>query len=601
MLHPDMSAFRFWRLDPELQMLQGAAVLYLLLIGATLSYCMVLRFNKHFKPAEMFFSYADGLIKNVTYVLLTLFILFATNTLMWVVLGSLIRPQDLIPYAIMVGMAATVSQSMLTKFKGMQTHCSSRLSGLLDKALFAIFKVMSKDQSAQQNFQQEEKKFFQLQMDVWKKLPKLEVAEAQKMLQMVRKNRQGPEVDEFLSSLSLDQSESPEGEAVEADEAQKVAQEFKNDKKEDQEKKVKTLAKSLSLHSDTVRFIMSCFEGFVVMKRLRSDSAAHSNSSVETMASLMAAARRDCLFLHFMGADLNGADPKASQETPETEPRVLSLLSHLQNEEMEKMESVLARCLSQCLDWGKIIKDAEQFWTEGLKGVVLDAVERQLSPVIQSSTASQVVLAAYQLGYVYFEQRYRTSPLEIFADCGIVSQEEMKNPQVQFILNAMVDAHLNGCDPNPRALIQAVRQTVADVWQMNPLATDQLTHQSRHVPPILVDQFPLLQGAKFAKMACVNVPGQALAPISRLMARVWGNSDANCKEAKVALKPKPEPQSEEPEKRRKEVKIDSTTNIPSDLYWNLLRAGERAKNGGQHRLKERRGPPHSPRPHLVRS
>mmetsp|Transcript_65076 Transcript_65076/g.142689 ORF Transcript_65076/g.142689 Transcript_65076/m.142689 type:complete len:86 (+) Transcript_65076:221-478(+) len=85
------------------------------------------------------------------------------------------------------------------------------------------------------------------------------------------------------------------------------------------------------------------------------------------------------------------------------------------------------------------------------------------------------------------------------------------------------------------------------------------------------------------------------------MARVWGNSDANCKEAKVALKPKPEP-SEEPEKRRmKEVKIDSTTNIPSDLYWNLLRAGERAKNGGQHRLKERRGPPHSPRPHLVRS
>ena len=26
------------------------------------------------------------------------------------------------------------------------------------------------------------------------------------------------------------------------------------------------------------------------------------------------------------------------------------------------------RCLSQCLDWGRIIKKAEQFWTEGLKG-----------------------------------------------------------------------------------------------------------------------------------------------------------------------------------------------------------------------------------------
>ncbi|CAL1171004.1 unnamed protein product [Cladocopium goreaui] len=75
---------------------------------------------------------------------------------------------------------------------------------------------------------------------------------------------------------------------------------------------------------------------------------------------------------------------------------------------------------------------------------------------------------------------------------------------------------------------RGLHQVTFSLWQ--------LTHQSRHVPPILVDQFPLLQG-------------QALAPISRLMARVWGNSDANCKEAKVALKPKPEP-SEEPEKRR---------------------------------------------------
>ena len=35
-------------------------------------------------------------------------------------------------------------------------------------------------------------------------------------------------------------------------------------------------------------------------------------------------------------------------------------------------------------------------------------------------------------------------------------------------------------------------------------------------------------------MACVNVPNQAMAPISRLMARVWGNSDANAyKDAKA--------------------------------------------------------------------
>ncbi|CAJ1359633.1 unnamed protein product [Effrenium voratum] len=115
-------------------------------------------------------------------------------------------------------------------------------------------------------------------------------------------------------------------------------------------------------------------------------------------------------------------------------------------------------------------------------------------------------------------------------------------------------------------------------------------------------------------MACVNVPGpgHALAPISRLMARVWGNSD-NPYDAKVALKPKQhvekisEKSAEGEEKgkseRRKEVHIDSTTMVPTELYWSMLRAGERAKNRGQHRLKDRssRKLQESPRPHLVKS
>mmetsp|Transcript_1238 Transcript_1238/g.2287 ORF Transcript_1238/g.2287 Transcript_1238/m.2287 type:complete len:129 (-) Transcript_1238:56-442(-) len=127
-------------------------------------------------------------------------------------------------------------------------------------------------------------------------------------------------------------------------------------------------------------------------------------------------------------------------------------------------------------------------------------------------------------------------------------------------------------------------------------------------------------------MACVNVPGHALAPISRLMARVWGNSGENhpanmYKEAKVAFtKPKTaelvESQVEThvpaesikveksvSNRRTKEVRIDATTMVPTDLYWSMLRAGERAKNGGQHRLRERssRGWSESPRPHLVRT
>ncbi|CAE8603090.1 unnamed protein product [Polarella glacialis] len=135
--------------------------------------------------------------------------------------------------------------------------------------------------------------------------------------------------------------------------------------------------------------------------------------------------------------------------------------------------------------------------------------------------------------------------------------------------------------------------------------------------------------------ACTNASAHAMAPISRLMARVWGNSgepqrSANiCKDQKVSLSniehfegvcqspqksqnmrkenkavPVLAKQEAAPQPRR-EVGIDSMTNVPSDLYWSLLRAGDRAKNRGQHRLKDSRnlrGPMQSgevPSPHLV--
>ena len=41
-----------------------------------------------------------------------------------------------------------------------------------------------------------------------------------------------------------------------------------------------------------------------------------------------------------------------------------------------------------------------------------------------------------------------------------------------------------------------------------------------------------------------------------------------------------------PPSRREEVKIDSTTMIPADLYWTMLRAGDRAKCLGRPETRE---------------
>lgn len=133
-------------------------------------------------------------------------------------------------------------------------------------------------------------------------------------------------------------------------------------------------------------------------------------------------------------------------------------------------------------------------------------------------------------------------------------------------------------------------------------------------------------------MACVNVPGHAMAPISRLMARVWGNSgdthpaamyddpkaglaktntqswNDKALQSKVPAEEKRCVEKTPPAlpKRERELRIDSTTQVPAELYWSLLRAGDRAKNRGQHHFQE--APRHavgfreeSPKPRLVRS
>ncbi|CAK9082775.1 unnamed protein product [Durusdinium trenchii] len=105
-------------------------------------------------------------------------------------------------------------------------------------------------------------------------------------------------------------------------------------------------------------------------------------------------------------------------------------------------------------------------------------------------------------------------------------------------------------------------------------------------------------------MSFASLPSQTMAPISRLMALVWGNKEVMQKDSKAVLT-KDEKQLKveskiETNKRQKEVRIDATTMVPTDLYWSLLRAGERARSVGQHRLKTA-SRQSSNEPHLVRS
>ncbi|CAE7567502.1 RAB34 [Symbiodinium natans] len=445
--------FRFANLDYATKLILGSSLLYFMLIGATVAYSMVIGLPKPL-PADGFFEGADRIIMCVTSVLVAGTTLVVTNALVWIVLGSLIRPADLIPYAIMLAAVVTMGHSMLSKFRGMKKYCESKMTTLLDAALVAIFKVMAGDRQILNDVEEKKEEFEHLKDKVSHLVPKGEQHMREAMTQMVKDGRNQPGTKEFLKALEKGRKQPVKAQDLKAAEKQR---------------KVKKLAKGLAVHTATVELMLDCFDNFVILKRLSEDSAAHANSSASTLSTLISTARKDCLFGHFLRPD-KGKDNKDEDKAPEpkeakihpdpeSEPRVLSLLYHLQNEEMERMDAVVAQCLSKCLNWSFISRQVDVFCSQTLpSGVVLNAVEREVSVVVQGSAAAQVILGAFQVGYELFETRYRTNPLEIFSDCGLLTADVVKRPQVQFILNSEIDAQLKGgSELSPKALIAAVR------------------------------------------------------------------------------------------------------------------------------------------------
>ncbi|CAJ1380172.1 unnamed protein product [Effrenium voratum] len=434
------SSYRFFKLEPQMQIIQGLAVLYLFFVGLTVSESMVLRSRWGLRRFDLFFSYADSAIKWVTYLQVAILVLLASNALMWVLLGALIKPEVLIPYAIMVGAAVTLSHSMLSKFTVMKNYCQKRVTDLLKKSLFAVFKVMASDEQMARTAEEHKKAFEKLKQDVQRILPKQEEPQRLEMVNLVRSAREGEETEKFLRQLELLQAPEARPHQDQSGESSESA------------RKVRHLSKSLDLHPDTVRVILQCFDNVVTLKRL-SESAANHSSSASTLASLIADAREDCLFSHFL--------PRAhgKELADSAEPSVLALLLLLQNEEMEKMDSIMASCLSDCLDWRHISEQAENFLTHTMQRVVINAVEHEISPVAQKGAVARMERIAYKLAYSNFDAKYREDPLQIFVDCQLLDSEELMIEQVRFVLQREIDSQLHGVELSPKKLIQAVRSS----------------------------------------------------------------------------------------------------------------------------------------------
>eukprot|EP00931_Biecheleriopsis_adriatica_P008396 TRINITY_DN10958_c0_g2_i2.p1 TRINITY_DN10958_c0_g2~~TRINITY_DN10958_c0_g2_i2.p1 ORF type:complete len:1838 (+),score=365.13 TRINITY_DN10958_c0_g2_i2:773-5515(+) len=419
------SMFRFCNMDWALQVLTGTTLLYLALLSLGVAYCNVFHVNGASGSADRTFEMFDTAVQNVNVVILCCVCLFVTLVAVWIVLGSLVKPTGLLPYAIMVGAALQIMHSMLSKFTGMQKYVNERMEHMLDLVLHAIFSVMLKnDSSSSEAVFAKMEVFDNLEESVAEMMPRMEA--------------------ELAKAIGANTSE-----------GEKSAP--KERKLEHDDEEASELSNKLHMRPETAKLLLDCFGRAVLIKRMYEGSAALGGDgrAVENCGSALAGAlvevRRQTLFSHFLKS------PEGDNDV-DLDPNVYTLLHQLQNQELERMNGLVASRLTTCLDWNAIAQLADHFVTTTLVDrVVINVVESELSEVTDGSAAARIVLAAYRLAYVDFESKYNSDPAQIFVDCGIVSEKELAQPETKCLLTSYVDHQRSEGTLTPKGLIQAVR------------------------------------------------------------------------------------------------------------------------------------------------
>eukprot|EP00746_Dinoflagellata_sp_MGD_P092471 gnl/MRDRNA2_/MRDRNA2_36583_c0_seq1.p1 gnl/MRDRNA2_/MRDRNA2_36583_c0~~gnl/MRDRNA2_/MRDRNA2_36583_c0_seq1.p1 ORF type:complete len:1783 (+),score=289.00 gnl/MRDRNA2_/MRDRNA2_36583_c0_seq1:102-5351(+) len=502
------SVFAWSRLRPYGKVLYLASWGYLLVVALTTFYCNFVAASRY--HSDYIFKLVNQTMEFFVALFGFLVIVYVVIVAVWCLMGALIDPEALLPYAIMIIAVIGVTKLAWGKLIEMKNYVEGKIMGELDNALEALMCIFSdhKADASDADIAAVALKFKQnadaivalmegAEKDVMGELRNASTIDGEvegedmEKINLLRKGN-APPTDKVLCTDFVDPAILPKAQEIANDEAtiggtRKAASpmgvvpdnaitygalgkavakmgnatlkkpgEFSSD----EASFITQLAGSLSLSESCCRQTCSAYSHLLYQASAQND-AENQIMNPGAIAPMMTRIRRQQLFKHFSTYEENGA--KTSD--------AIKLVKEMFNKELAGMEPIVATVLTKILDWTNVSRLSSKWVNGTLKPVIMmRQIEHQLDPVSNGTAACELTLKSF--GEVHstmttgagttpfskFDAIYSRDPLQAFVDCGIIDSQMKQSPQTKAIVNAAVDAQ-RAFDGSlaPEALITAMQ------------------------------------------------------------------------------------------------------------------------------------------------
>jgi len=146
-------------------------------------------------------------------------------------------------------------------------------------------------------------------------------------------------------------------------------------------------------------------------------------------AEMISSVREEQFFNHFSTAHCKQSEGTVGGPNC----HAMILVKEIQNEEMDNLRIKAAASLTKMLNWSTISRQSNLFATATVpESIVTIAIDKELNPVETDSAAYRLIMKAYDTLYDKFDDTYKASPTQAFADLGVVTQEQLDREDLEY-------------------------------------------------------------------------------------------------------------------------------------------------------------------------
>jgi hypothetical protein len=461
------------------------------------------------------------------------FLVYLSVVAVWILLGSLIDPKRLMPYALALAGILLIAKTQYANLKMLRDHAESKMHDFLNGAMHAMVSVFVGDTSSgpwldmgqeSQFAEQISELIYSTESEQTKALYKQSSGESGIKTQVSQDEinrynllRQSPAFKEGINKtanktlitdfvaaeiipiaqkiandeatingdrnaadphtgvvLDNDLTDAAISKAVSSYGAQQVPQ--PGQITSEQQAKLQKISEKLKMRPETATLLSQAFSLATHLRRSPEEQALLQPVSC---AAMMSSIRSEQLFSHFLMKEEDATDTSGKTEKVQVS-NAMKMLAEIHNKEMESFNAYTATALTNLVDWVALSRDAQKFLDGTLQIIVGNVVDQHLNEHYNGSAAFDLMLTVYKQAFSpKFESAYKEDPMKFYVDVGLVSASQAASSKCKAILSVATNNNkLFDGSISPDVLINTVvslflpsaRSSTADVGEVpNPM------------------------------------------------------------------------------------------------------------------------------------